>query len=106
MCPIPTKIRKRLWIPWNRAASGCEPCGCQEPNLSPLEEQVVLLTTEPFLQPSNKNVLTLWVLGYKHERQILVGKVLLERYRETHKKKTKQKKTKQKKKKQAWRRRE
>ena len=31
----------------------CEPpCGCWELNLAPLEEQPVLLTTEPSLQPS------------------------------------------------------
>ena len=28
------------------------PCGCWELNLGPLEEQPVLLTTEPFLQPT------------------------------------------------------
>jgi hypothetical protein len=31
---------------------GCEPpCGCWELNSGPLEEQSVLLTTEPSLQP-------------------------------------------------------
>ena len=31
---------------------GCEPpCGCWELNLHPLEDQSVLLTTEPSLQP-------------------------------------------------------
>jgi hypothetical protein len=31
---------------------GCEPpCGCWELNSGPQEEQSVLLTTEPFLQP-------------------------------------------------------
>jgi hypothetical protein len=29
------------------------PCGCRESNLGPLEEQPVLLTTEPSLQPSH-----------------------------------------------------
>jgi hypothetical protein len=33
---------------------GCEPpCGCWELNLGPLEEVLVLLTTEPSLQPLN-----------------------------------------------------
>jgi len=33
---------------------GCEPpCGCWELNSGPLEEQSVLLTTEPALQPRN-----------------------------------------------------
>jgi len=33
---------------------GCEPpCGCWELNSGPLEEQSVLLTTEPSLQPTN-----------------------------------------------------
>ena len=31
---------------------GCEPpCGCQKLNSGPLEEQAMLLTTEPSLQP-------------------------------------------------------
>ena len=31
---------------------GCEPpCGCRELNSGPLEEQAMLLTTEPSLQP-------------------------------------------------------
>ena len=33
-------------------ADGCEPpCGCRELNSGPLEEQAMLLTTEPSLQP-------------------------------------------------------
>jgi hypothetical protein len=43
---------------------GCEPpCGCWELNSEPLEEQSVLLTSEPSLQPPghvlSKHVLTL-----------------------------------------------
>jgi hypothetical protein len=35
---------------------GCEPpCGCWELNSGPLEEQSVLLTTEPSLQPSSSS---------------------------------------------------
>ena len=30
------------------------PCGCWDLNLSPLEEQLVLLTAEPSLQPPQK----------------------------------------------------
>ena len=31
---------------------GCEPpCGCWEPNSGPLEEQAMLLPSEPSLQP-------------------------------------------------------
>jgi hypothetical protein len=45
-----------LQIPQKRASDpitdGCEPpCGCWELNSGPLEEQSVLLTTEPSLQP-------------------------------------------------------
>jgi hypothetical protein len=41
--------------------NGCEPpCGCWELNLSPLEEQSVLLTTEPPLQPLLSFSLTPW----------------------------------------------
>jgi hypothetical protein len=35
---------------------GCEaPCGCWELNSGPLEEQSVLLTAEPSLQPNDAN---------------------------------------------------
>ena len=41
--------QKRAWDP---ITDGCEPsCGCWELNSGPLEEQSVLLTTEPSLQP-------------------------------------------------------
>jgi hypothetical protein len=37
----------------NFITDGCEPpCGCWELNSGPLEEQSVLLTTEPSLQPT------------------------------------------------------
>ena len=37
---------------------GCEPpCGCWELNLGPLEEQSVLLTAEPSLQPPCAKIL-------------------------------------------------
>ena len=38
--------------PWNWSSDLCElPCSLRELNPGPLEEQTVLLTTEPFLQP-------------------------------------------------------
>jgi hypothetical protein len=42
---------------------GCEPpCGCWDSNSGPLEEQSVLLTAEPSLQPDQ------WLLkGHEHE---------------------------------------
>jgi hypothetical protein len=41
--------RRGHWIP---ITDGCEPpCGCWELNSGPLEEQSVLLTTEPSFQP-------------------------------------------------------
>ena len=45
---------------------GCEPpCGCWELNSGPLEEQPVLLTSEPSLQPWSTLVLFFWVfLGF------------------------------------------
>ena len=43
---------------------GCEPpCGCWELNSGPLEEQAMLLTTEPSLQPP-RDIFT-WVLGVR-----------------------------------------
>jgi hypothetical protein len=40
---------------------GCEPpCGCWDLNSEPLEEQSVLLTTEPSLQPSKKKKKKIW----------------------------------------------
>jgi hypothetical protein len=45
----------------DRIANGFEPpCGCWELNLGPLEEQSVILTTEPSLQPYNF-FLNLWL---------------------------------------------
>ena len=43
---------------WDSITDGCEPPGgCWELNSEPLEEQSMLLTTEPSLQPLKKNVL-------------------------------------------------
>ena len=37
---------------------GCKPaCGCWELNSGPLEEQSVLLTSEPYLQPQDRGSL-------------------------------------------------
>ena len=47
-------------------SGSCElPCGCWELNLDPLEEQPVLLTTEPSLQP------LLWVFLIYGDSEIL-----------------------------------
>ena len=47
---------------------GCEPpCGCWELNSGPLEEQSVLLTAEPSLQPEQLSfhmLFTLWFYIY------------------------------------------
>jgi hypothetical protein len=41
---------------------GCEPpCGCWDLNSGPLEEQSVLLTTEPFLQPNILSFADKWM---------------------------------------------
>jgi hypothetical protein len=43
--------------PGTGVTGGCEPpWGCWELNTGPLEEQPVLLTTEPSLQPWNKDI--------------------------------------------------
>ena len=40
---------------------GCEPpCGCWELNSGPLEEQAMLLTSEPSLQPPGLRFLTVF----------------------------------------------
>jgi hypothetical protein len=45
------KTEEGTGSPGTGVADGCElPCGCWESNLSPLEEQAVLLTAEPCLQ--------------------------------------------------------
>ena len=47
-CCLQTHQKKAL----DPITDGCEPpCGCWELNSGPLEEQLVLLTTEPSLQP-------------------------------------------------------
>ena len=56
MCPMCTWVVQRaeegIRCPRTEVADGCElPCWCQELNPSPLQEQPVLLTTEPSLQP-------------------------------------------------------
>lgn len=50
---FPARTSVRLSEPLElELLSGCEPpCGCRELNPRPLEEQPVLLTTEPSLQP-------------------------------------------------------
>ena len=45
---------------------GCEPpCGCWELNSGPLEEQAMLLTTEPSLQPLLQHLVLISRLTYK-----------------------------------------
>ena len=42
------------WLCNVTITDGCEPpCGCWELNSGPLEEQAMLLTAEPSLQPQN-----------------------------------------------------
>ena len=49
---VPGKSGKDSGSPASGVTDGCElPCGCWESNPGPLEEQPVLLTTEPALQP-------------------------------------------------------
>jgi hypothetical protein len=50
--PAPALLAKRAS---DHITDGCEPpCGCWELNSGPLEEQSMLLTAEPSLQPLNK----------------------------------------------------
>lgn len=55
MCPecvlVPTEALRGLRSPWNWSYRQLQSCGCWELNPSPLEEQRVLWTTEPSLQP-------------------------------------------------------
>ncbi|CAO2591907.1 hypothetical protein LEMLEM_LOCUS6540, partial [Lemmus lemmus] len=45
---------------------GCEPpCGCRELNSGPPEEQLVLLTTEPSLQPASESLKKIILDGTK-----------------------------------------
>ncbi|EDL33388.1 mCG1045525, partial [Mus musculus] len=49
---------------------GCElPCGCWELNSGPLEEQSVLLTAEPFLQPRGINLFRLDISNQQSSKQ-------------------------------------
>lgn len=52
-CELSTKkVRKRCHIPRDWSQNVCKlPCKCWELNLSPLEQQSVLLTIDPFLYP-------------------------------------------------------
>lgn len=53
VCLVTMEARKEYQIPWNQSDRLCElPCRCQEQSPGLLEEQLVLLTTEPSpLQP-------------------------------------------------------
>lgn len=52
ICILCTLVFKVVRFPGNRIANSCEvPCGCWVLNPGPLEEQPVVLTTEPSLQP-------------------------------------------------------
>lgn len=47
------RSEKSIRSPGTGVTDGCEPpCGCCESNLCPLEEQQMLLTPKPALQPS------------------------------------------------------
>lgn len=48
MCLVLAEARRGLRIPYCRVVSHC---GCWDSNLSPLQEQPLLLATEPSLQP-------------------------------------------------------
>jgi hypothetical protein len=51
MGTVPTEAREGIWSFGTGVTDGCEPpCECWELNLSLLDEQPVLLTTEPSLQ--------------------------------------------------------
>ena len=50
-CLVPTEARRGASSPGTGAIASCEPpCGTWGPNPGPLEEQQMLLTTEPSLQ--------------------------------------------------------
>lgn len=54
MCVLgpPGGQKKSIGFPQTGVTDGCTPsCGCCDSNLLPLEEQPVLITTEPSLQP-------------------------------------------------------
>jgi hypothetical protein len=52
MCSAQGGQKRALDFPGIGVTDSCEPpCGCWELNSEPLEEQSVLLTTEPSLQP-------------------------------------------------------
>ena len=56
--------------PGTGVTDSCElPCGCWELNLGPLQEQHVLLTTEPLLQPPTKIHILNKIFGYSWEAE-------------------------------------
>ena len=51
MSLVSEEARRGHWIPGTGVTNGCElPCGCWELTPGPLEEQSVILTTEPSRQ--------------------------------------------------------
>ena len=50
--PSPTQVRRWCQSPGTGVMNGCEPpCGCWELDPDPLEEQTMLLSIDPSLQP-------------------------------------------------------
>lgn len=59
-------------IPGTRGTNDHEPfCGCCELNLSPVKEQSVFLTTEPFIQPLSYIFLVYHVIKWELPTKIL-----------------------------------
>lgn len=49
VCPVPSEARREHQLPWDWNSSCEPPCGCWGPKLGSLEEQSVLLSSEPLI---------------------------------------------------------
>lgn len=55
VCSVPMKVRQGITSPGSEVEDYCEPpYGCWEPNVSPLQELPVLLTSELSIFPAPK----------------------------------------------------
>ena len=74
--PYLGRSKEGVRSPPSEVVSSCElPGGCWEPNLAPLEEQQMFLTTEPSSQPLDRILCTPHLMGLPTKPMLLLGRL-------------------------------
>jgi hypothetical protein len=74
VCAMPSEARRGCLSPGTGVANSCElPCGWQELNPGPLQEQVVLLTAEPSPQPLFNFLKFYYIYSFMYESVSLLA---------------------------------